>query len=696
MGVPRSIQSDLSKGDFDSLEDEWLQKAAEDPTDLDTFVSTARALVGTDQEDRARFLLGMLDEELAGRELWQVRLKLLQRAGHLYLEEGELHPAILETLHRLYGDRPNYEVLVDATGLERATRDIPKTWEKVEKFQGLIVFDEGSVVHMANRGVGRVAEVNRELESFKVDFEDLKGLTVGFRAAAKLLEPLPEGHILRRKLEEPEALEKLAAEDPPELLRQLLVSHGEPMKAGEVRDALSGVVTKKSWTSFWNAARKHPQVVAKGKGARQAYTWAESDSHALEAVWRHFRRAEPRRQIELMRREGERSPELQERMARALEEIAEAVHGDDPGLAFELWFAIDRSGGGAPEDVPWGPEALLAEVSPAVLFGAIEDRLLRERAYSMYRERHDDWPEIYQEMLSREEDPRALTLLAEGLRHEEPKRWWRFVDDLLAQPHRAPAAFVWLAERAAEDEELRQRNPMRLLQQILQALGREEFKSYRAARLAPMADSGGTLPRLLPHLNEDQAPQAEQAIRKTAGLESYQRDQLIEALRLRFQGLDQGKEEPLYATPESIEEKRKEFQQLITKELPANRKAIEEARALGDLRENFEYKAARQRHEYLSDRAAKMEGDLARAQPIGTDIDTSRVGIGTRVHLTVSLATGEGEKTVTILGPWESDPEKDVISYLSDLAQQLTGKKVGESVTVGGVTYTVEGVEAWK
>lgn len=696
MGVPRNIQSDLSKGDFDSLEDEWLQRASEDPTDLDVFVSVARALVGTDQDERAGFLLAMLDEELVGRELWQVRLKLLRRAGHLYRDEGEIHPAILESLERLYGDKPSYQLLVDATGLERAVHDIPKTWEKVEKFQGLIVFDQGSVVHMDNRGVGTVAEVNRELESFKVDFEDLKGLTVGFRAAAKLLQPLPEGHLLRRKLEEPEELERLAGEDPSELLRQLLTSHGEPMKAGEVRDALSGVVDKSSWTSFWNAARKHPQVVAEGKGARQAYSWAESDSHALEAVWENFRRAEPRRRIELMRREGERDPELLERMTEALAATAEEVHADDPGLAFELWFAIDRSGGGAPEEVPWGPEALLREVSPTDLFGAIEDRLLRERAYTMYRERHDDWPEVYGAMLAREEDPRALTLLAEGLRKQEPKRWWRFVDDLLAQPHRAPAAFVWLAERAAEDEELRRRNPMRLLQQVLQALGREEFKSYRAARLAPMADSGGTLPRLLPHLDEEKAPQAEQAIRKTAGLEPYQRDQLIEALRLRFQGLDQGKEEPLYATPESIEEKRKEFQHLIKKELPANRKAIEEARALGDLRENFEYKSARQRHEYLSDRAAKMERDLARAQPIGTDIDTSRVGIGTRVQLTVSLATGEGEKEVTILGPWESDPEQDVISYKSELARQLSGKKVGESVTVGGVTYTVEGVGAWK
>lgn len=692
MGVPRTIQSTLSKGDFEALEDEWLRRAAEDPTDLDTFISVARALVGTDEEERARFLLGMLDEELVGQQRWELRLKLLRRIGELVKDKEDLHPAILETLHHLYDDSTIFDDLVDAVGLEKAPHDIPKTWKKVERFEGLVVFDVGSVVEMEGRGVGRVVEANRELESFKVDLEGFPGLTVGFRAAAKLLNPLPRGHVLRRKLEEPAELKSLADDDPPALLREVLTSFARPMKAGEVRQALSGVVADSSWTSFWNAARKHPQVVARGSGARQTYAWVESQEDAVDAVWDTFEDADPRKRIELLKREGSRDEALQKRMAKLLEGDAAEAREDDPGLAFEIWFALERALG-APEDEPWSPDALLAEVPPRTLFEGIRERLIRERAYVMYRERQEDWPEVYQITLGQEEDPRGLNLLADGLAAEAPDRLSRALEELMTQPHKAPAAFVWMAERAAEDEDFRERNPLRLFTQILHAVGRDEFKTYRT-RLQPLADSGGTLPRLLSHLDPDQAPQAENAIQRAAALESYQRDQLVEALRLRFSGLAQEeKEEPLYATPENIEAKKKEFQKLIHEELPANRKAIEEARALGDLRENFEYKSARQRHEYLSSLATQLEGQLSRVQPIRIDADPARVRLGTRARLENEDG---GERTLTILGPWESDPDNDVISYQSDLGKELLGTEPGDTVTVGGTTWTVRGVERWR
>src|SRR3990170_3527526 len=82
-----------------------------------------------------------------------------------------------------------------------ATTDLPKTWEKVEKLESLLAFDVGTVVAMEGKGVGRIAEANLGLESFKVDFERIKGMTVGFKAAAKLLQPLEPSHVLRRKLE---------------------------------------------------------------------------------------------------------------------------------------------------------------------------------------------------------------------------------------------------------------------------------------------------------------------------------------------------------------------------------------------------------------------------------------------------------------------------------------------------------------
>jgi len=686
MTISRTTQNQLAKGDFDAIEGEWLARLDGNLADLDYFVGVARALVGTGEEPRARSLLELLDDQLREGGHWALRLRLLQRAGALFLPDEKLHPTVSATLSKLYGGHATYKAFYEAVGLHRATGDVPKVWEKVERLEGLLAFDIGTVVAMEGKGVGRVVEANLGLESFKVDFERIRGLTVGFKAAPKLLRPLFPEHVLRRKLEEPAALKALP---PAELLRVTLQSYERPLTAGEIRDVLAGIVSEAQWTGWWSAARKHPQVVASGSGARQTYHWAGSSDDALESVWKAFERDEPRKKTERLRREGARDAGLRDRMAAGLAAIAEAAMDADPGLAFEIWFAIERSGARLDEDVDWSPDRLLAG-PPARVFAGIEDRLLRERAYTMIRERREDWPAVYRDAMAREADPRALDLLADGLAQGAPRELDRFLDGLLAQPHRNPAAFTWLAERAAVDEELRARNALRLLQQILTALSRDEFAPFRV-RLLALAESGGTVPRLLAHLTEDQAAQAEEAVQRAAPLEPYQREQLVNAIHLRFQALrKETGPAALYATPEAAESKRQELQQILSVEIPANRKAIAEARALGDLRENFEYKSARQRHEYLNARAAALNADLSRVRIIDTkEMDTSEVRIGTRIR----LDGAPGKRTITILGPWESRPEEDVISYESELAAALLGRKVGDQVPVGNESWRVEAIE---
>lgn len=702
MAVSRTTRSLIERGDFDALEDHWLAQAAGDEIDLGYFVGTARALAGQGQEERARFLLQLLDEQLAERDLWEERLALLRRAGELMLDPDELHPAILDTLARLYPDSPSFDGLVEEVGLRRATHDLPKSWEKADRLRALLRLEIGTAVRMEGHGAGRVTEVNFALSSLKVEFTGGRTLNVGFRAAPKMLEPLTEGHFLHAMLERPEELAALGREDPPALLRLLLESYDEPLTAGDVRRRLGELVPAKSWTSWWAAARKHPQVVA-ARGGRQTYTWAASSDHARDAVESAFETAPPREQMELLRRDGARDPALKERMAAKLAETAGSAAGDDPGLALEIYCALEREDAlpevdGEDGDGPaWFPARLVTRPGGLKkLFAGIEDRTVRERAYREVRERRDDWAEVFLAALANEDDPRALDRMTSELAATGERRLDRFLDGALAQPHRTPGAFVWLAERAADDPELARRNPLRLLQQILTSLGRDEFTSYRA-RLRKLVLSGGTVPRLFPLLGAEQAPAAAEAIHRAATLEPHERTDLATALELRFPALRDGGEaaasavQPLWATPESIAAKRAALDKLTRKELPANRKAIEEARALGDLRENFEYKAARQRHEYLSALATDLDADLRRARPIDFDaVDPARVRVGTRVTLRTD---GGAERTLTILGPWESEPEAGVVSYESELAAALLGKAPGESAEIGGERNEVVEVE---
>jgi transcription elongation GreA/GreB family factor len=92
----------------------------------------------------------------------------------------------------------------------------------------------------------------------------------------------------------------------------------------------------------------------------------------------------------------------------------------------------------------------------------------------------------------------------------------------------------------------------------------------------------------------------------------------------------------------------------------------------------------------LNARAAALNGELRRVRIIDTaGMDASEVRIGTRVE----LERAGTRRVLTLLGPWESKPEEDVISYESDLGQRILGEKVGSTVEVGGEAWTVAAIQ---
>jgi transcription elongation factor GreA len=123
--------------------------------------------------------------------------------------------------------------------------------------------------------------------------------------------------------------------------------------------------------------------------------------------------------------------------------------------------------------------------------------------------------------------------------------------------------------------------------------------------------------------------------------------------------------------------------------------AIKTARSFGDLSENFEYHAARQRHEYLSARIATLSDELSRSRALDpARVDASEVRVGTRVRL---REAGNGrEREVTILGPWDSRPEDSVYSYQSEFAQSLLGARQGDRVALPEGEAEVVSIAPWK
>lgn len=157
-------------------------------------------------------------------------------------------------------------------------------------------------------------------------------------------------------------------------------------------------------------------------------------------------------------------------------------------------------------------------------------------------------------------------------------------------------------------------------------------------------------------------------------------------------------DDSLIVSQSSYDKKMADLDELNKEKIPSNSQAIEAAREHGDLRENAEYHMAKDEQKVLLARQSELQTDLMRAKPTDfTDAPSDAVGIGSNVTLS-DTNSGESQK-YTILGAWDSDPDNNVLSYLTPLGQKLLGKKVDDLVETeveGTVTnWKIEGLSRW-
>ena len=134
-------------------------------------------------------------------------------------------------------------------------------------------------------------------------------------------------------------------------------------------------------------------------------------------------------------------------------------------------------------------------------------------------------------------------------------------------------------------------------------------------------------------------------------------------------------------TREGLEKLREELTRLERVERPSNIRAIEEARGHGDLSENAEYHAAKERQSFIDGRINELRSTIGQSEVIEVDGKPSdTVVFGKTVRL-YDISSDE-ETSYQLLGPYESAPEAGRISVTSPIGQALIGMKVGDEVRV--------------
>jgi transcription elongation factor GreA len=686
-----AIQAD----DLDRVEELWLDALSATPLPLAELLEVRRLLWSAGHKDLARTLLELLAEAGQQHENWGVAVRALSELVRLG-DNGD--HALLDRLEAAFAttrsDSPSLEAVRRRFALASSRRPL----DTLDTMTTLLDHDVGTVVEVIGKGVGRVVDLNLELETVKVDLGGSRPISVPFGAVPRFLRRLPADDFRRRALEEPEATARFVQDEPGPALVRLLESLDGPSDVAAIRSALSDVLPADRWNAWWGKARTHPRIVTSGSGSRLSYAVAQNAETATEELLEELETIDPRRRLVTARRVAGRGQEATSHAASVLKDSLAALEADDPGLAWETAAVL--------ADLPGGAEAaaacrhrLLEEVDSLRLLAGIEDRAARTDALEAIRDAAGDaWPEVWSRWLLREEHPAVLAEIASNLESTGRTDHLESVLEVVFRNHQEhPAQFIWACESLTEEgstEAVQRWLTPSLLEKLPDAFTRREFQPLRS-RAKALLEGGRAAVRVI--LEEASPQQAERFLARLTRIDSIEPERLRtveEAVRQRQGAAGREQSVPFVATRAAVEARRAELKQLLEVEIPKTLKGIQAAAAEGDLRENFEYHMLRDRQELQSAKAARLQKDLARVNILEPGAaDTSAVNVGTVIEL--ESPGGDRLPPVTILGPWDSAVERRVFSAGSELAQRLLGHRVGDEVDVTGAEARISGIRAW-
>jgi len=548
-------------------------------------------------------------------------------------------------------------------------------------------------------GFGKITTVDTVFCRLLVDFQSKPGHSMDLAFAAESLKPISPEHVFARKAADLAGLRQMAALHHLDLIKLVLQSFGGKATLDQIQQVLVPDVITDDWRKWWEAARREIKkdghfVVPLKK--TEPILYQEAQVSIQERLMAEFKAAKGLKARLVITQELQRNLEdLSDQMAAATEavtllnaEIASHLK-TQPWLALEAIFARDELrkpvGLAAPAGEPtaadlWGQNLKLAQVFE--LMPAAKHR----HALQSFKEANPDrWQELLLGILntvSAKLCSECVQLLQQEGKLEPSKE---VLARVISQHTASSELLLWLAkERSDAFADILGPEVFR---SMLTAMERDQFLEKKSNRLHDyILDDQELLVELIGSADLEVIKDLTRALQLSPAFDDMDKRSLLArivksypAIQSLITGEQTKQDASLLVSWESLERRQQEYETLVHKKIPANSKEIAIARSYGDLRENHEYKAAKEMHKILMRRKAELEAQLLRAR--GTDFANARtdvVGLGTRVTVT-DLATQHAEP-LSVLGAWDSEPDKGIISYLSPIAQTLLNRKVGEEV----------------
>jgi transcription elongation GreA/GreB family factor len=546
----------------------------------------------------------------------------------------------------------------------------------------------------------------------------------------KKIQLLDNDSILVKAKKDPPFVDALCRENPVELVVQILqIMPGQSANLAELqsmasyvlRDVLSETQFKKWWYQTQKLLDKDPRIAPPKKKA-DAYVLRAEPVLPEQAILEEFYLTRlPLKKISLgekLYQLADRVESIREDLPQILEELTKVIRENKQlSVAQKLhgcWVRNDLARY-LHEDV----EALLPTSSSFIRDNESLSRLAEtlppqyyKRFFALVMRTYSDeaeWRHIYFQLLKGSSGKLTSECINFLIECQQTNELMEVLGKWLGEQHLREPLLSWIVKNRKVNRYATLIRPLltpQLLKAIFQAIDWEALSLQPGRRISlidTLVGDKDLIGDILKNATVEAANDLAQSLLMNQGFNVLaKRSILARFIRVfpSLQGLVDGNvdryEEPLWVSASSLDTLRREYETLVNKKIPENTLAISTARAFGDLSENSEYKMARQDQEMLLSRKTQMEKDLALARVFNpSETSPNCVGIGSVVEVEDQ---NHRRSTVVVLGAWDGDPQRGIISYKTPLGQILLGKKVNDIYSPpssSASTFTIKNILPW-
>ncbi|MDR1429239.1 MAG: transcription elongation factor GreA [Spirochaetaceae bacterium] len=719
----KALHRYINKQLFTNVREIWAKLLEYCPEDIDFFLLVQKKIAKNISEEKAELLLQDVYGSLRKRDDVDQAITILKIILQYDEKDSWVRKEIMDCFRRKYSDHSQMEEYIRISNLSQNWRNLH---EAIQDFEKHIAFDKGNFVFHRSWSVGRIARVQGD--EIVIDFAKKRGHAMSLKMAVDALQTLSKNHIWVLKATwKKEKLHDKVKDDPVWTLKTIIRSFDNACDLKRIKGELvPGVLSPGEWTTWSSRARdilKSDPSFGVSPDNIDLYIVRERPISVEEKLYTQFK-AEKNffDRIATLRdfaaqKDAEPDSEYFTEMFNYFLVYLKSYSQVNEQIMASFLLAKELAG-----RFPHLTQALqlnfldLFRHAPDAgeLFDGLKDTKLKEEFLNHIKLFVPEWADIYIKLFSHVQ----LTSIIASLRKEgHEQKLVDMVKTCFENYRDNKEAVVWIFKNLRSENWFSRTGIPEEKQHIalipILDLSFRDIENHRNTtenrktnkQVLAILFKENLVDSFMDGADQDTITRIYTLIDDVKDLDPAEKLRLKSVILdrdpdFRFLGEDTGKAvmpRGLLVTMNMYTEKQKQLQHIMDVEVPNNSKEIAFALSLGDLRENAEYKAAKEKQEILNSTVAKLKEEIERSQLFDpASINTGRVSFGTRVLLANESSGGEEE--YTILGPWESDPENRIISYLSPFGGVILNKKIGEtfdfSINDQKIAYRVREISA--